>query len=68
MSFLAADRTTVTSDMEFNSGLIFGGNQSNYVDVASKYLTVKSKGKFKWNGSFEELKSLMNVLTEQTTK
>ena len=65
---MAAGCTTVISDKEFNLGLIFGGNQTDYIDVVSKYLVVKSKGKFKWNGSFEELKSLMSVLTEQETK
>ena len=59
---------TLNSDMELNSGVIFGVNQTNYIDVASKYLIVNSKGKFKWNGSFEELKSLMNVLMKQETK
>ena len=65
---MAVGRAIVNSDMELNSGVIFGVNQTNYFDVASKYLIVNSKGKFKWNGSFEELKSLMNVLTKQETK
>ena len=65
---MAAGRTTVSSDMDLNSGLTLGVNRKNYIDVLSKYLIVNSNGKFKWNGSFEELKSLMNVLTEQETK
>ena len=65
---MAVGRAIVNSDMELNSDVIFGVNQTNYIDVASKYLIVNSKGKFKWNGSFEEPKSLMNVLTMQETK
>ena len=67
-TIMAAGRATLISDMEFNSGLTFGWNQTDYIDVVSKYLVVKSKSIFKCNGSFEELKSLMNVLTDQETK
>ena len=48
---------------------------SNDCDIQAKckinavnYLTVNEKGKFKWISSFQELKTLMNRLTEKDLK
>ena len=48
---------------------------SNDCDIQAKcknnavnYLTVNEKGKFKWIGSFQELRTLMNRLTEKDLK
>jgi hypothetical protein len=42
--------------------------QAKYKNNAANYLTVNEKGKFKWIGPFEEIKSLMNELTEKDLK
>jgi hypothetical protein len=42
--------------------------QAKHKNNAVNYLTVNEKGKFKWIGSFEELKTLMNELTEKDLK
>ena len=42
--------------------------QAKHNNNAVTYLTVNEKGKFKWIGSFEELKTLMNELTEKDLK
>ena len=40
----------------------------NYINNTAKYLVVNDKNKFKWIGSFEGLKNLMNELTGKQTK
>ena len=43
-------------------------NHTSEVNSQAKNLTVNEKGKFKWHGSFENLKTLMNKITEKETK
>ena len=61
----AMDVYTSSSDNELSNDCDM---QAKYKNNAVNYLTVNEKGKFKWIGSFEELKTLMNELTEKDLK
>jgi hypothetical protein len=56
---------TASSDNELSNDC---DSQAKHKNNAENYLTVNEKGKFKWIGSFEELKTLMNELTEKDLK
>ena len=51
--------TFVSSDVEHVFDVISSPNQPNKVNKTVNYLTVSEKGKFKWHGPFEILKSFM---------
>ena len=61
---MAAGHAIVSSDLEQNLNGKSTSNRSNILDIAVKHLTVSEKGKIKWNGPFEVLKSLMKELTK----
>ena len=56
--------STIECDLTNNNS----DDQLKHTENAANYLTVTEKGKFKWNGPFEDLKTLMNELTEKKTK
>jgi hypothetical protein len=56
------DVCTASSDNELSNDCDI---QAKHKNNAVNYLTVNEKGEFKWICSFEELKTLMNELTEK---
>ena len=68
-----ADRRMLTSstleqNLHENTADNDNDNHTSEVNSQANNLTVNEKGKYKWHGSFESLKTLMNEITEKETK
>ena len=65
---MADRRVLISSTLEQNLHENTTDNDNDNHTSEVNNLTVNEKGKFKWHGSFESLKTLMNKITEKETK